>query len=1268
LKTRLNLFLNSCFIVTSAVLFSTLFFLAQMRSDALQRVAREQEQAVRTFRQLLLAKGNDLRIVDGRLLAGNYVINGNNELPDTIKAIFGGTATIFMDDTRIATNVLTEDGSRAVGTKLSGPAYDAVFREKRPYRGEAAILGIPYFTAYDPIRDRSGRIIGALYVGVKRGEIVQDYSRQRFNVIAGATLLEILLIVIAWWLLRERVKAEAAVRKMAGRIRLITDSVPVGIAYVDTNMRYLFANRRYEELFGVAGEELAGKTVKVVVGDGFFPAMEDNIRKALAGRDIIFTHELLRRDGSAVTLQTAYIPHLSEGEIVVGYFIQHYDITDLTLAQEALRASEEQYRTLFDTTGTAIFVSENDTTVSLVNNEFINLSGYTREEVEGVLSWTAFVTPESRERMLGYHRNRRIDPALAPHTYECEMLRRDGSLRNILAHVNFFPGTNRSILSFLDITRHKELEASLQSQLTFLQTLINTIPNPIFYKDRDGRYTGCNVAFENYLGRRREEVVGKTVYDLAPPDLADRYFEMDQALLTDSGVQVYESSVVYADGVRHDVIFNKATFTNMAGELDGLVGVILDITEQKRTEHMMIGEKLALEMIVREAPISEVLEILCKNFERVSPNAICSVLLLDDDMHLRHGAAPSLPESYIKAIDGTRIGLDIGACGSAAFTNQLVVTADIASDPRWAKYRELPLKHGLRACWSMPIRSTNGASMGTFAVYYPAPREPDSAELLLIERAAHLTSIAIERKRAVEVLRETQLQQQAILDNIPDLIWLKDRDSRFITVNMAYAAACHLTPEQLIGKTDSDVWPEDLACKYMADDQRVMVSASQNRVIEQIVDRNGRRRWSEAIKMPVFDEHGELMGTTGIARDIHERKCTEDALRESEERFHQLFVQNNDAILLIRMDNFELIDVNPSALELFGYDRAGILALTPLELIAREDFAALVDAIPLPDQSVVFQLEQAHGIRRNGDRIMIVIRCKILRLREEYVIHCSIRDITEKVRLEEEVRDTQAKLIHTNKMTSIGMLASSVAHEINNPNNCISINADMLVDVWHDAEPLLEQVRAEYGDFSLRGIPFSKMRELAPRLLNGISESSRRITTIVDNMRDFVREDKSNVQGEIDINRLIQNAASILWHHIHIYTDNFEMDLQEPLLQARGNSQQIEQVIINLIMNALQALPDKQAAVHVATADNREAGTITITVRDEGCGMDKSVLARLREPFFTTKMAEGGTGLGLYISDSIVKEHKGTIRFESSAGCGTTAIVTLLAVNSATQI
>ena len=141
-----------------------------------------------------------------------------------------------------------------------------------------------------------------------------------------------------------------------------------------------------------------------------------------------------------------------------------------------------------------------------------------------------------------------------------------------------------AIESIRDITEHKKAEIALHENLRFLQHLIDAIPSPIFYKDIDGIYRGCNSAFEKYLGLRKDEIIGKSVYDVSSPDLADKYREMDQALFNNPGVQSYESSVRYADGTRHDVIFNKSTFTNAENVVSGLVGVILDITERKRIE------------------------------------------------------------------------------------------------------------------------------------------------------------------------------------------------------------------------------------------------------------------------------------------------------------------------------------------------------------------------------------------------------------------------------------------------------------------------------------------------------------------------------------------------------------------------------------------------------------------------------------------------------------------------------------------------------------
>ncbi len=144
-----------------------------------------------------------------------------------------------------------------------------------------------------------------------------------------------------------------------------------------------------------------------------------------------------------------------------------------------------------------------------------------------------------------------------------------------------------SIESMRDVTKHKKAEIALHENLRFLQHLIDTIPNPIFYKDRNCIYQGCNLAFEEYLGLSKKEIIGKSVYDVAPQDLADKYNEMDLALLNAPGVQVYESTVMYSDGTKHDVIFYKATYTNANGIVSGLVGVMLDITSRKQAEEAL---------------------------------------------------------------------------------------------------------------------------------------------------------------------------------------------------------------------------------------------------------------------------------------------------------------------------------------------------------------------------------------------------------------------------------------------------------------------------------------------------------------------------------------------------------------------------------------------------------------------------------------------------------------------------------------------------------
>lgn len=337
--------LSSAVSIALVMMAASHLMLGQIREEAVRQATRQQESSLSAMWEQMARRGRNFRIEDGKLYVGDYyVLNDDNEIPDRIFAITGSRATIFMGNVRVATNIMRSDGTRAIGTRMIGPAYQAIFREGTRYRGEADILGTPYFTAYDPIRDVHGRIIGALFVGVKQSEYLASYDRINLKIRAISIILGMIFVLLAVLLIQVRKRSENAV----------------------------------------------------------------------------------------------------------------------------------------------------------------------------------------------------------------------------------------------------------QQQLAFQQLLLDTIPSPIFSKDAQGRYNLCNKAFQDYVGAPREELLGRTVFEVWPGELAEKYHKMDQAIMERPGMQIYESQVRYADGTMRDVIFHKASFRNEKGTPGGLVGVILDITERKEAE--MENSRLAAQM------------------------------------------------------------------------------------------------------------------------------------------------------------------------------------------------------------------------------------------------------------------------------------------------------------------------------------------------------------------------------------------------------------------------------------------------------------------------------------------------------------------------------------------------------------------------------------------------------------------------------------------------------------------------------------------------
>lgn len=269
------------------------------------------------------------------------------------------------------------------------------------------------------------------------------------------------------------------------------------------------------------------------------------------------------------------------------------------------------------------------------------------------------------------------------------------------------------------------------------------------------------------------------------------------------------------------------------------------------------------------------------------------------------------------------------------------------------------------------------------------------------------------------------------------------------------------------------------------------------------------------------------------------------------------------------------------------------------------------------------------------------------------------QEVSERNKALEELRRHQDKLIQADKMASLGTLVSGVAHEINNPNGLLLLDIPILRRVHEDAEEILEARYLQEGDFMLGGVPYSEMREEIPRILEEMQDGAQRIKRIVNDLKDFARRDDAGQKEPIDVEAAAKRALRLVEPTIRSATLRFEALYAGNLPPVFGNAQRIEQVIVNLVLNACQSLTGQDQGVTLATSLDSENDSVLIEVRDEGVGIAQEHLPQLVDPFFTTKRETGGTGLGLSVSAGIVKEHGGTLRFASTPGEGTTVTLSL---------
>ena len=542
----------------------------------------------------------------------------------------------------------------------------------------------------------------------------------------------------------------ATLEAQALRHETAIDIISPGICFFDGEQRVILCNRRYTEIYRLAPEQVRpGMTLREIVElrvaagtsamdvDGYL-AWSASINSSGVAKT--WAAEL--KDGRTIHIRHQPLP---DG----GWVAAHEDVTELE-ATRAVANERLSLQALIDCLPDNLWVKDVKSRFVIANQVTATRMGFAGPADLIGNSDLELLAPEIAYKF--YADEQQIVRSGRPmiDMEEC-VFGASGDKTWILTTKVPLRNERNEIFGVAGISRDiTERKAAADERLS-LQALIDCLPDNLWVKDVKSRFVIANQVTATRIGAPSPAALyGKTDLELLPPEISYKFYADEQKIVRSGQPLIdMEEYVFGASGGKTWILTTKVPLRNERGEVSGVAGISRDITERKLADALRDGQSLILEMIATGAPLQDVLENLVHLMESQLQGIVGSILLLDEaGRRLRHGAAPSLPEAYVKAIDGVPIGPRAGSCGTAAYRRESVVVADVMTDPLWADYKDLAAEHGLRSCWSSPILSRQGAVLGTFALYSKSVREPTEAEIRLVDAATRIAGIAIERQQA----------------------------------------------------------------------------------------------------------------------------------------------------------------------------------------------------------------------------------------------------------------------------------------------------------------------------------------------------------------------------------------------------------------------------------------------------------------------------------------------------------------------------------------
>lgn len=704
-------------------------------------------------------------------------------------------------------------------------------------------------------------------------------------------------------------RLESASSEHAEKHRRVLQRIEEGYYELDLKGNIVSFNPAVGALLGYAPHELAGMNYRNYTTTATARRMKEVFHQIYKtghpGR--VVSYDVVRKDGSI------RIHEMSAGLIrddtgkPTGFHVIAHDVTARKRAETLLKASEERYRTIFENTGNATILIAADTTILLANSKFESLTGYTKAEMEGKMSWIAFIDPEDREQMKRYHFERRAQAGLAPNCYEFRLINRKGEIREIYLTVALIPGSGESIASCMDITDRKRAEEALRQSEERYRTILETMDEAYFECDLHGNYTYANEAQCKAMGYSREKLLGMNHRECTSPETARHAYEIFTEIYRTGRQQtIADYEIIRKDGKKIVAELSASLMRGPSGEPIGFRGLGRDVTE-----------KIAAEKALRENE---------RKYRLLAENLRDVIWILDADLKYVY-VSPSVmelrgysPEEVMQQTMDQVLTPDSHRKAMTLFASEkMQVPRHQARGKDWTMNLDLEMiRRDGSTVWTEV----------TLSILYDDNGRP--------EGLLGITHDISDRKKAEEALRKSEERYRTIFEHTATANIIVDEDTTILLANSNFEKITGYSREEVENKMSwtAFVVEEDLELMKQHHLKRRTDPGSAPGAYEF----KARTRTGEVrdffMSVAMIPETRESVASL---IDMTDRNKAQDALRQSEERFRDLARLLPETVFETDADG-RLTFVNEISLERFGYSMADVeQGVHIMDVIAPED-------------------------------------------------------------------------------------------------------------------------------------------------------------------------------------------------------------------------------------------------------------------------------------------------------------------------------------------